>query len=56
MGWVVVFLIKPLMLSEVAAWGVLELIIGGLVYTAGAVGPFKLDGRIPYVCFKHFEF
>ncbi len=36
------------MISEVAVWGVLELIIGGLFYTAGAVGPFNYDGRIPF--------
>ncbi|HEX9941706.1 MAG TPA: hemolysin III family protein [Thermoanaerobaculia bacterium] len=45
MGWTVVVAIKPLV-THVAPGGVLLLLIGGLVYTAGAA--FYLWKRLPY--------
>ncbi|KAL0482979.1 hypothetical protein AKO1_014878 [Acrasis kona] len=40
MGWIAILIVQPVMKSEIALWGVIELVLGGLVYSAGAIIPF----------------
>ncbi|BBE30197.1 hemolysin D [Tepiditoga spiralis] len=45
MGWMVVFVLKPVV-SNLPFWGLIWLIIGGLFYTAGTA--FYIVKKIPY--------
>jgi hemolysin III len=49
LGWVSVFLLKPLM-SELPLEGLTLIVSGGILYTLGAI-VFHLDERVPYAHF-----